>query len=549
MVWSQNYNPFSNALLSTAVAALPILVLMGLLAFGHLRAWMAALLGLGTALAVAVVAFRMPAASAAASAVYGVAFGLFPIGWIVINVMFLHALTLRSGSFEALKHGLTRVLPDPRMQLILVAFCFGGFIEGAAGFGAPVAITAAMLYSMGFSPLHSAGLSLIANTAPVAFGSVGIPITTLAKMTGLDESKLSAMAGRELPLFSMLVPGWIIWAYGGRKALSGVWAGALVAGGSFAVMQFAVSNLFGASLVDMAAGATSIVSFLCWARFARRRTAGSAQVTVNEARMGSGISYHGPNPWIPWALLAGFLLVWGTPSAKKWMDDRSLVPKWQVPALHEKVVRSAPVAVAQLGKPIAPEPAEFKFNWLSATGTGIFVASVVSGLVLRFSFLEMARIYAQTLWRIRISLLTIAAMLALGNVTKYSGTDATLGLAMARTGFFYPFFGTLLGWLGVALTGSDTASNVLFGSLQQVTAQHLGISPYLMCSANSTGGVMGKMIDAQSIVVAGTAMNCEGLEGKILRFVFWHSVAMVVALGGWIMLLARLPLLRSWVLN
>ncbi|HTI69712.1 MAG TPA: L-lactate permease, partial [Candidatus Limnocylindria bacterium] len=317
--------------------------------------------------------------------------------------------------------------------------------------------------------------------------------------------------------------------------------------------QFVVSNLFGPSLVDMAAGATSIVSFLTWARFSKCGRDAAKNIPVIPPNSGAGntvaiSTYRGPNPWIPWLILCGFLLVWGTPAVKKELDKLPVL-KWEVPALHQKVVRSFPVAVASPGQAVLPEAAEFKLNWLSATGTGIFIAALAAGLVLRFSLLEMARMYWQTIWRVRVSLFTIALMLALGNVTKYSGTDATLGLALAGTGFLYPFFGTLLGWLGVALTGSDTASNVLFGSLQQVTANRLGISPYLMCSANSTGGVMGKMIDAQSIVVAGTAMNCKGLEGKILRYVFWHSVAMVVGLGIWILLLARLPLLQKWVLH
>jgi lactate permease len=372
-------------------------------------------------------------------------------------------------------------------------------------------------------------------------------------MTGLDENKLSAMAGRQLPPFSLLIPAWIVLAYGGRKALAGVWPGALVAGGSFAIMQFAVSNLFGPSLVDMAAGASSIASFFIWARFwgpkpdATEKLDNAMSQTAIPPSLGPGIKPS--NPWMPWIILTVFLFAWGLPVVKRAMDEAP-TPKWAIPLLHEKVVRSAPVAVAASpDRPVSPEKAEFRLNWLSATGTGILASAIVVGFLLGYSPIELIRAYARTLFRVRISLLTIAAMLALGNVTKYSGTDATLGLALAGTGVFYPFFGTLLGWLGVALTGSDTASNVLFGSLQKITSQQLGLSPYLMCAANSTGGVMGKMIDAQSIVVAGTAIQCHGQEGKILRFVFLHSITLAAGVGVWVWILAKVAIFEGWVVR
>lgn len=538
MTWAQNYDPLGNAVLSTLAAAIPVAILLLLLAVGHLRVWLAAVLGLAAALGVAIFAYRMPLRAAFGAAAYGAAYGLFPIGWIVVNVMFLHALTVKSGCFEALRSRLATLAPDPRVQLILVAFCFGGFIEGSAGFGAPVAITAAMLMQLGFTPLHASGLSLIANTAPVAFGSVGIPITTLAQVTGLDVLGLSAMAGRQLPPFSLLIPFWVVWAYSGWRGMLGVWPVALAAGGSFAIMQFLVSNFHGPWLVDTIAGLTSIFAVVVTLKFWKPST-----VPAVPAAHDAGGGARGFGLWRPWIILAGFLFVWGMPAVRERLDALA-APKIPVPGLHEVVQRVPPV----VRTPTA-EKAEFRLNVPSATGTGILAAAIVVGFTLRFSVREMASVYWENLKKVRISLLTIAAMLALGNVTKYAGADATLGLALAGTGLWYPFFGTLLGWLGVALTGSDTASNVLFGSLQRITAERLGLSPYLMCAANSTGGVMGKMIDAQSIVVAGVATRGHGDEGRILRYVFFHSLALAAGIAAWITLLARIPALEKWIIK
>ncbi len=553
MIWAQHYDPLGNATASTLVAALPVVVLLGLVALGRIRTWLAAVLGLGAAAAVAAFAFRMPPSATLGAAVHGAAFGLFPIGWIVLNVMFLHALTVKSGRFDALRGQLARLAPDPRLQLILVAYCFGGFIEGSAGFGAPVAITAAMLMQLGFKPIEASALTLIANTAPVAFGSVGIPITTLAQVTGLDVFKLSQMAGRQLPLFSLVVPFWLVWAWGGFRAVRGVWPAALVAGLSFSVVQALVSNLHGPLLVDTAAGLASIAAFMGLLRVWKPRD-------VPAPRAGDGATDPKPvpaamasprpgNPWTPWIILALVLFAWGLPPVKQAMD-RLGVPTFAVPGIHARVVRVPPVVeMPTPGKPTKPEAAEFKANWLSASGTGILVAALLSAAVLGFRPRELAAIYLETLRRVRPSLLTIAAMIALGNVTKYSGADATLGLALANTGSWYPFFGTLLGWLGVALTGSDTASNVLFGSLQRITATQLGLSPYLMAAANSVGGVMGKMIDAQSIVVASVATGIHGAEGRILRRVFFHSLALAVLVGIYVSLQARWPFLARMVVH
>jgi len=534
MPWNQLYDPAGHGLLSMLVAALPIVVLLGTLAFLKLRAHVSALLGLGTSLLVAVAVFRMPAGKAAAVAAFGAAYGLFPIGWIILNVIFLYALTQEKGYFAALQSGLAGISRDRRLQLLLIAFSVGAFFEGAAGFGTPVAVTAAILIGIGFPPLEASGLSLIANTAPVAFGALGTPIIALAGVTGLDLRDLSAMVGRLLPVFSVIVPFWVIWAYAGFRGMIEVWPALLVAGVSFAVPQFLVSNYHGPWLAAIAAALVSIGALVAFLRVWRPR-----RVWDPDRFAPAGLQAPAdPAPvrvtfraWAPWLFLSLFVFVWGLPQVKAFLDGIS-APKIAIGGVHLQIFRLPPVVAA----PTA-EPAVFSFNWLSFTGTAIFLASVLSAIVMGCSLKTAAAVWWKTLKRVRFSLLTVAAMLALGFTTRYAGLDAAMGLAFARTGVLYPFFGTLLGWLGVALTGSDTSSNVLFGSLQKITAGQLGISPVLMASANSAGGVMGKMIDAQSIVVASTATRWYGHEGEILRYVFFHSLALA-ALVGLVVLLA-----------
>jgi len=529
--WPQNYDPFGNVVLSTLVAAIPIIILLGAIALLHIRIHLAALGGLVAALALAVGVCHMPMDIAAATTVYGAAYGLFPIGWIILNVIFLYQLTVQRGLFDILRDSLARVAPDARIQLILIAFAFGAFVEGMAGFGTPVAITGVILIQLGFKPLHACGLALIANTAPVAFGSLGIPITTLGQVAGLDVHQLSAMIGRQLPFFSFVIPFWIVAAFDGWRGLRAVWPAALTAGLAFAIPQFLVSNFHGPWLVDIVAGSSAIIATILLLCVWQPREIMRLDKPVDSD--GATIKDSGPLTrkrvafaWMPWVILTAFILCWGLPKTQKSLD-RIASPELVMPHLHLRVQRMPPVVPA--GE--KPEPAVFKFHYLSATGTGILAAALVAGFAMGFTPVAMLRAYAHTLWRVRFSLLTIAAMLALGNVTKYAGTDATLGIALAHTGTLYPFFGTLLGWLGVALTGSDTASNVLFGSLQKITAQQLGLSPILMGAANSAGGVMGKMVDAQSIVVASTATNWYGHEDSILRYVFWHSLALATLMG------------------
>lgn len=538
MPWSQNYDPLNSLAASTLVAAIPVVLLLALLAFWHVRAHIAALAGLVAALLVAVLAFRMPAQLGLAAAGYGAAFGLFPIGWIVLNAVFIYNLSVASGTFEQLKHQIASLAGDKRIQALLIAFCFGAFIEGCAGFGAPVAISGAMLIGLGFKPLEAAKLALIGNTAPVAFGSVGIPLTTLASVTGLDVMALSAMAGRQLPVFSLIVPFWLIAAQWGWRGMVQVWPACLVCGLSFGITQFAVSNYHGPWLVDIVSAVIAMAALVVFLRFWRPRDSEDAKpVPAAASRL---------RPWLPWLMLSVCVGLWTTPLAKTLLNgyapSAKAVSTWQAPIIP------VPALAGNVQKvpPVAPKPeiekASFTFNYLSATGTALLVAGFVSAALLGIGMREAFGIYLRTLRRVRLSLLTIALMMALGFTTRYSGTDTTMGLAFAATGPWFPFFSPLLGWLGVALTGSDTSSNVLFGNLQKVTAEQTGLSPILTCASNSTGGVMGKMIDAQSIVVAQTATGGEKDApdaGTILKAVFWHSLALAMLVGVLVWLQAR----------
>ncbi len=529
MPWSQVYDPFNSMVISTLLAAIPVVVLLGGIGIFNMKAHRAAILGLVVALVVAIFCFGMPAQMAGMTALYGAAYGLLPIGWIILSVIFLYRLTEKTGQFSILRDSIAGLTPDRRLQLLFIAFSFGAFFEGAAGFGTPVAVTASMLMGLGFAPLPAAGLSLIANTAPVAYGALGTPVIALSAVTGLDLMELSGMIGRQLPFFSIIVPFWLVWAFAGRKGMWEVWPALLVAGVSFAIPQYLVSNFHGPWLVDIVAAVSSMI---CLAAFLRvwspkrvwTSTGGGGEaepVQVKHSHSGATVF----KAWLPWLILSVFVFAWGTPQVKVWLDS-IWVYRLPIPGLHDLVLKVPPVVAAPKA-----EAAVYSLNLLSATGTGILLAAIVSGLVLRFSPVALVREWLQTIWVVRFSLVTIAAMLALGFVSRYSGTDATLGLAFAQTGWIYPFFGTLLGWLGVALTGSDTASNVLFGGLQKITAEQIGVSPVLMASANSSGGVMGKMIDAQSIVVASTATNWYGHENQILRYVFLHSIVLASLVG------------------
>ncbi|WP_020185075.1 L-lactate permease [Methylopila sp. 73B] len=553
-MWSQVYDPFGNAVISTIVAAIPIVVLLAGIGVFHMKAHTAAIAGLAAALLIAVFAHGMPADKAGMTALYGAAYGLLPIGWIILNIIFLYQLTNEKGYFKILQDSIAGITDDRRLQLLLIAFSFGAFFEGAAGFGTPVAVTGAILIGLGFSPLAASGLSLIANTAPVAFGALGTPVIALAAVTGLPLLDLSAMIGRQLPFFSILVPFWLIAAFAGFRGMAQIWPAILIAGVTFAVPQYLVSNYHGPWLVDVVAAIASILALTLFLRVWKPRQIWTSADGAAPALAGAGgsIGRHGGGAggahvapahprgdvikaWIPWLILSVVVFCWGVPQVKAFLDGISIL-KFPVAHVDQLIQRVPPVVPAP-----KPEAAVYNLNWLSATGSGIFLSSIIAGFVMGFSPLAMAKTYWRTLVLVRFSLLTIAAMLSLGFVTRYSGVDATLGLAFAQTGWLYPFFGTFLGWLGVALTGSDTSSNVLFGSLQKISAEQLGLSPTLMAAANSSGGVMGKMIDAQSIVVASTATRWYGHEGDILRYVFLHSLALASLMGLLIMAQAYLP--------
>jgi lactate permease len=543
MNWSQVYTPAAGSLgLSALIAALPVVVLLGLLAFGHAKAHWAALSGLATSLGVAILVFGMPARLAGAAALYGAAYGLFPIGWIVLNAIFVYDVTVKSGDFEVVKNTIAGLASDRRIQALLIAFCFGAFIEGAAGFGTPVAISAAMLIGLGFRPLQAAGLALIGNTAPVAYGALGTPLIALASVTGLPLELLSASVARILVIFCVMVPFWVIWAMCGRKKMMEVWPACLTAGVSFGVTQYLLANYHGPWLAAIAASVVSMVALVILLKFWQPKTTWSFEHENHEDRMAAVKSQTAVSAgrawkaWTPWILLSVFVFAWGVPQVKTFLNGGPAghpnflngisQVSWNVPGLHKAVVRVPPVVAKATA-----EPAIFAFGWLSATGTSLLLAGVLGGLLLGFSPVNLLWIFWGTLKRVRKSLLTIAAMLALGYSTRYGGLDATMGLAFASTGMLFPFFSPLLGWLGVALTGSDTSSNVLFGGLQQITAKQVGVSGLLAASANSAGGVMGKMIDAQSIVVASVATGQQGNEGSILRYVFWHSIALAALVG------------------
>jgi lactate permease len=533
MTWTQSYDPFGGIFLSALVAALPVVVLLGLLAFTKVSAHMAAVWGLLSAVGIAIAAYGMPLPLALGAAGNGAAYGLFPIGWIVLGAIFVYDITVSTGQFEILKGSIASLSSDRRLQLLLIAFSFGAFIEGAAGFGTPVAISAAMLIGLGFKPLQAAALALIGNTAPVAFGALGTPIIALARVTALPIEDLSAMVGRQLPLFSLIVPFWLVWAMAGWKSMREVWPACLVSGATFGLFQFLVSNYHGPWLVDIIAAIVSILSLVALLKVWHPKT--TWRFDHDEAAKPAALnatSVEVARAWMPWVLLSVLVFIWGLPSVKAWFDGFSAV-RWPVPYLHQNVFRAPPVVPTPRA-----EDAIFVLNWLSATGTSLLLTGIIAGTLLGVGPAKLARIFAHSLYRVRWSLLTIAAMMALGFTTRYGGLDASMGFAFASTGPLFPFFSPLLGWLGVALTGSDTSSNVLFGNLQQITAERLGVSPILAAASNSSGGVMGKMIDAQSIVVASVATGQQGEEGAILRQVFWHSLALAGLVGVLVLLQA-----------
>jgi lactate permease len=565
--WTQNYDPFGHWWLSALVAALPIIVLFTLLAGLRVKPHWSALAGAATAILVGIVVFHMPASLAGESFLYGVATGLMNIVWIVVAAVYLYDISVSTGDFEIMKASVGGISSDRRLQLLLVAFCFGAFIEGCAGFGSPVAIAGAFMIGLGFKPFHAAALNLIANTAPVAWGAIGTPVHMLAAVTLLPEADMNAMIGRILPITAVIVPFWLVRAMVPWKETFEVLPAILVVGISFASMQYFWSNHMDSNLVDITAGLFSllctVIFLLFWKpkriwRFAEDTEPPAAGAGAPTTAAATARAMYSPQPaltshtsytrsqifkaWVPFLILSVFVFLWGYKPVKDYMNVHT-TPAWLTAEgkpnggwntpLHRKISRDKPV----VPKP-TPEGAKFPFIWLSATGTGCFLAAIVGGLIRGVKPVKLIQVFGHTLFRMRFAVSAISGMLGLGFVTRYSGTDAVLGLAFTHTAWFFPFFGTFLGWLGVALTGSDTSSNALFGSLQRITAEQLHLDPILMTSANSAGGVMGKMVDAQSICVATAATNQLGNEGMIFRFVFWHSIALGAIVGVIVMLYA-----------
>ena len=546
VAWRQGYDPAQQWWLSALVAALPIAALLFALLGPRLKAHLSALLALGVALAVAIAIFRMPVGLAVRATGYGALYGLFPIFWIIFPVIFLYQLTVRAGRFGLLQECLLGTTQDSRLQLLLIAFALGAFFEGAAGFGTPVAVCGTILMGLGFPPLRVAALALLANTAPVAFGGLGIPVVALHGVTGLDTRLLTNIISALIAPFCVVVPFWLIWAFAGFRRMLEIWPAILVTGLLFGGTQLLVARLHGPWLVDIVASVVTICGLILFLHLWRPAQILDAECRSVPHRIGSPAS----RSWqtvgkaaLPWVALAVLVTIWGTPAFASWADSHTTV-HIAVPGLNQVVLRMPPIVPTP-----TREPAVFTFNWLSATGSGIFVSAFIAAALMGLGVREIAHAFVETVMATRFTAITIACLMGLGFLTRFCGLDATLGLAAARTGTLYPFFGTLIGWIGTASTGSDTSSNVLFGSLQKLTAQQLGISPLLMAAANSGGGVMGKMVAPQSVVVATTATGTYGKEGSILRLIIVHSIALACLMGVLVFALAHFPSLFKFVMR
>ncbi|MDR3640073.1 MAG: lactate permease LctP family transporter [Humidesulfovibrio sp.] len=526
VTWTQNYMPFGSSYLMPAlVAAIPLAILFYMLAVQRKAGHKAAFMATAAAVLLAIFGWHMPAALALDATLYGAAFGLFPIVWIVITAIWMYNMTVESGEFEIIKNSLASITEDRRLQAIFIAFAFGSFIEGTAGFGTPVAITAAMLVGLGFNPLYAAGICLIANTAPVAFGAIGIPIVVAAKVTDIDMMHISSIVGRQLPFLSVIVPLWLSVTMSGWKRSMEILPAILVAGVSFAGTQFLMSNFHGPYLPDIASSIVCIVllgSFLkVWKPKNTWHFPDEAPSTcgVTECKYSLGQVLRA---WMPYVILALMVLLWGLAPVKAILDKILLI-NIQWPGLHNMIIRTTPVV-----SKATPLAAVYGLNLMSAAGTAILFSGLLAVLVIpHYGYDKAAACLGRTVHQLRYPILTIAMILALANIMNLSGMSSTLGLALTATGSWFPFFAPILGWLGVFLTGSDTSSNALFGALQKTTAQQIGVDPALCVAANSSGGVTGKMISPQSISVATAASNMVGHDGDIFRFTLKHSIAML----------------------
>lgn len=537
LTWQQNYDPFGNWILSTAVSSLPVLTLFFVLIVLKRRVWVSALSGMLMAVLLALVVFKMPVLLVSTAALHGFIFGMLRIAWIIVASIFLYNIACETGQFQVMKDSIAGLSSDKRLQLVLIAFCFGAFLEGTGGGGAPVAIAGAFLIGLGFNPFQAATLCLIANTAPVAWGGVGNPIRVLAGVTGLPEFQFSAMTGRILPPLSLILPLWLVRSMVGWRETIQVWPALLVSGVSFAGMQFYWSNYQESGLVDVVSAIFSLLVMVAFLKFWKPSEVMpvSGELVTNTPRHSVGEILKG---WSPFIVASILIFVTGLPAISKYLNFDVL--KMPMPLLHNAVLKMPPVAPNPL-----PEDATVNLNFISLPGTAVFIGGIIAALLAGMSFGKALRIFKTTLIQLIPSLLAISFMVGLAYVTRYSGMDTVLGLSLTGTGWLYPFFGTMLGWLGVALTGTDAGSNALFGNLQKVTAEQLNLSPILMGAANSAGGVMGKMIDAQSIVVSSAATQQHGNEAAIFKAVFWHSLVLACLVGLIVMLYAYV---MPWVI-
>ncbi|ATB64866.1 lactate permease LctP family transporter [Pseudomonas mosselii] len=536
--WQQLYTPLGSLGLSALAAVIPIVFFFLALAVFRLKGHVAGSITLALSILVAIFAFQMPVDMALAAAGYGFLYGLWPIAWIIVAAVFLYKLTVKSGQFEVIRSSVLSITDDQRLQVLLIGFCFGAFLEGAAGFGAPVAITAALLVGLGFNPLYAAGLCLIANTAPVAFGALGIPIIVAGQVTGIDAFHIGAMTGRQLPLLSLFVPFWLVFMMDGVRGVKETWPAALVAGLSFAVTQYFTSNFIGPELPDITSALASLIALTLFLKvWQPKRSFAEAKGSIGAAVVQSGGSQPSPysfgeifKAWSPFLILTVLVTIWTLKPFKAAFAPGgamyNFVFNFAIPHLDQLVIKTAPIVTAPTAM-----PAVFKLDPISATGTAIFLSALISMWVLKINFKTGLTTFKETFWELRWPILSIGMVLAFAFVTNYSGMSSTMALVLAGTGAAFPFFSPFLGWLGVFLTGSDTSSNALFSSLQATTAHQIGVNDTLLVAANTSGGVTGKMISPQSIAVACAATGLVGKESDLFRFTVKHSLFFATIVG------------------
>lgn len=536
--WQQIYSPLGSLGLSALAAVIPIVFFFLALAVFRLKGHVAGSITLALSILVAIFAFQMPVDMAFAAAGYGFLYGLWPIAWIIVAAVFLYKLTVKSGQFEVIRSSVLSITDDQRLQVLLIGFCFGAFLEGAAGFGAPVAITAALLVGLGFNPLYAAGLCLIANTAPVAFGALGIPIIVAGQITGIDAFHIGAMTGRQLPLLSLFVPFWLVFMMDGLRGVKETWPAALVAGLSFAVTQYFTSNFIGPELPDITSALASLIALTLFLKvWQPKRSFAEAKGSVGAAVVQPSGSQPSPysfgeifKAWSPFLILTVLVTIWTLKPFKAAFAPGgamyNFVFNFAIPHLDQLVIKTAPIVAAPTAM-----PAVFKLDPISATGTAIFLSALISMAVLKINFKTGLTTFKETFWELRWPILSIGMVLAFAFVTNYSGMSSTMALVLAGTGAAFPFFSPFLGWLGVFLTGSDTSSNALFSSLQATTAHQIGVNDTLLVAANTSGGVTGKMISPQSIAVACAATGLVGKESDLFRFTVKHSLFFATIVG------------------